>query len=158
MKETLEQLMKYIEKYSVGKIGDNNIIIGRTNWIVVGTGEWYYEAIAPAIKYLEQVQGNSYLVCTIDIKPKDMIKDIFPDRPHLIRKPNQKLSNLLKQHNYHNILCPPPVIYIGHRNDLHTPDAIELMKNFKCNIMIPKPKEDTEQTRELLKAKKMEIE
>lgn len=101
------------------------------NIIVIGTGDLYTRFLAPCLYYMQK-QGLINLIATVDIKEK--IDDpYFKNILHIIRKPSQKLSELLISMKNKN-----PVILLGHPNNLHTSDAEDLLpKGFR--VMMEKP-------------------
>ncbi|MBR9706743.1 Gfo/Idh/MocA family oxidoreductase [Candidatus Pacearchaeota archaeon] len=101
--------------------------------VIVGTGDYYYRFLAPCLKVMQE-NDLVDVVRTIDIREKPFPnKDLFKSVEHKLREPSQNLSELvldLKEQN--------PVVILGHANNLHTPDAKELVSH-GFRVMIEKP-------------------
>ncbi len=101
------------------------------NIIVVGTGDLYQRFLAPALSYMQNKEIN--LIATVDIKPKFSNEDAFSGIEHRVRTQNQPLSKLLDDLKEKN-----PIVILGHVNDLHVSDAVDLVSN-GFRIMLEKP-------------------
>ncbi|MBZ9577532.1 hypothetical protein KJA13_00630 [Patescibacteria group bacterium] len=113
---------------------NNNLIEGRKKIIIVGTGEHYKNILSPSLDIMKK-EGSFELLTTVSKEsPADLKKTkSFRKVEHRIRKRSEKLSSLLSDFKNQN-----PVVILSHINELHTPDAYDLVKNgFK--VMIEKP-------------------
>jgi len=99
--------------------------------IVVGAGNCWTDLVQPSSKSLQQL-GLIGDIVTVDIVPKDQ----GAVSRHVIREQGQDLSNLIDGLGY-----PEPYVILSHPNQLHTPDAKELVEYSQSNprILIEKP-------------------
>ncbi|MBU3923545.1 MAG: hypothetical protein KJ592_01370 [Nanoarchaeota archaeon] len=92
--------------------------------IVVGTGDLYYRFLSPALKILND-SGDIIMLATVDIEEKKLQgEDSFPDLNHIIRKEDEKLSDIL--HDFKN---EDPIIILGHATNFHLTDTKDLVSN-----------------------------
>lgn len=102
--------------------------------ITIGTGDYWHNLLLPTLKKLEQ-EGVAHHLVSVDIAPRNEKKEneILLSVEHRIRKPEQPLSDLLQ-----DLSSEEPVVVLGHANEMHTPDAEDLVKNgFK--VLVEKP-------------------
>ena len=106
---------------------------------VIGTGD-YLNLIAEPVSVMKKWQVFDRAIL-IGIKPIPKIEfnNVFDDI--IIRDPpNQNLSEIINA-NYQLGKAENPLVLLSHSNDLHTPDALEILKNSVSNpaVMIEKP-------------------
>jgi len=102
--------------------------------IIVGTGDYYKNIIAPSLELMSQ-EGLIEVVCTVGMETVlDSAKPIsFKNIEHRIRKPGESLSFLLSDFKGQNI-----AVILGHANEFHVSDSVDLVNNgFK--VMVEKP-------------------
>ncbi len=99
--------------------------------IAVGMGDYLQICLAPS---LVRMQGQNLVnvVATVDVRERTET-DPFLGVPHLRRREDQKLSDLLL-----NFRPNDPVVILGHANEVHTSDAEDLLKN-GFRVMVEKP-------------------
>lgn len=116
--------------------------------VVVGTGDLYYRFLAPSLKYMQD-KGEIKVLATVDIKVKPLLEKYFLQVPHIIRKENEPLSSLLTSFKKEN-----PIIFLGHANNFHLRDAINLLEG-GFRVILEKPyalnKEELIKLKSLLK-------
>jgi len=107
----------------------------KTNIITVGTGDYWHNQLLPTLAKLER-EGLVHHQASVDITPrteKETEKENLPSVEHRIRKPGQPLSKILQ-----DLSTEEPVVILGHANEMHTPDAQDLLENgFK--VLVEKP-------------------
>jgi len=89
------------------------------NIVVVGTGEYGINLLGPTLAMLTR-EGRTEVIATVDVNER-------PETPHyttehMIRSPEQSLSALLAKLRERD-----PVVILGHSNELHTPDTLDLV-------------------------------
>lgn len=102
--------------------------------IIVGAGDYYRQIIGPAIDTLVR-EGQVCVDAVVDIVDAfdDGSFSFFEKATYLKREKDQSLSSLLS--SYASV---DPVILLGHANQLHTHDAIDLLEaGFR--VMLEKP-------------------
>lgn len=96
--------------------------------VIVGTGDYYRRIVGPSLAKL-RAEGHITILSTVSRNPAGKIAGI----PHRIRGENVPLSDLLSDLKKQN-----PIVLLGHSNDLHTPDADDLVRS-GFRVMIEKP-------------------
>jgi len=82
--------------------------------VLVGAGDYFEKLVKPCVPKLREM-GYIDRFFTVDIVPKE-----GPN--HYVREPGQPLSEVIRA-----IGSYEPIVVLGHRNDLHTPDAEEIL-------------------------------
>jgi len=102
--------------------------------IIVGTGEHYKNILSPSLDIMKK-EGLLELLSSVSKESPVDLKQTksFRKVEHKIRKGSEKLSSLLSGFKNQN-----PVIILSHINELHTPDAYDLVKN-DFRVMVEKP-------------------
>lgn len=99
--------------------------------IVIGTGEYGLQLLGPTLQLLQQ-EGRIEVAATVDIKQRPQTP-YYTGVGHRIREPEQELSDLLG-----DLIDREPIVILGHSNDYHTPDTLDLIKN-GYRVMMEKP-------------------
>ena len=104
-----------------------------TKIIVVGTGNYYKNFLAPSLSLLKK-ERLAEVLATLSRERGDINKpDFFSRTEHVARTVKEQLSSL-----FADFQSEKTIIVLSHVNDLHTPDAADLIKhNFK--VIIEKP-------------------
>ena len=105
--------------------------MNRNNIIVVGTGDYYVRVLSHVLSLLEE-ENFANVIATVDVVKRRRTEHLT-EVEHLIREDGQKLSSLLSNYTKFN-----PIVFLGHANPFHTPDAIDLAKN-GYRVIIQKP-------------------
>jgi len=103
------------------------------NIVAVGVGDYYRKWLAPSLQIMHDL-GLVELIATIDIKEREIYDGHpFDHVQHRIRDEDARLSSLIN-----DLRGRKPIVILGHSNDLHTSDAVDLASNgFK--VMVEKP-------------------
>src|SRR3989338_8525208 len=98
--------------------------------IVVGAGSYWVNLVSPALNSLKD-SGLISKISTVDVQNRDATEN-----SHVVREKNEPLSAVVDRIGYEN-----PIVLLAHSNELHTPEAIELMQNSRAkpSILIEKP-------------------
>jgi predicted dehydrogenase len=99
--------------------------------VVVGVGDHYKQILSSSIEVLHQ-QGHVRLIATVDIIPLEQRLGTS-SVPHLIRRPNQRLSELLQPFR-----STDPIVYLAHSHTCHTPDTLDLTR-YGFRVAVEKP-------------------
>lgn len=105
--------------------------MSRNNIIVVGTGDYYVRVLSRVLSQLEE-ENFANVVATVDITERRR-SEYLADVEHRVRTGGRLLSSLLSDFSELN-----PIVFLGHANPFHTPDAIDLVKN-GYRVIIQKP-------------------
>jgi len=105
--------------------------VSQNNIVVVGTGDYYVRVLSCVLSQLEE-ENFANVVATVDITERRR-SEYLTDVEHRIRTGGQRLSSLLSDFSEFN-----PIVFLGHANPFHTPDAIDLVKN-GYRVIIQKP-------------------
>ena len=101
------------------------------NIIVVGTGDYYVRVLSRVLSQLEE-ENFVNVIATVDIVERRRSK-YLTGVEHRIRSDGRRLSSLLSDFSELN-----PIVFLGHANPFHAPDAIDLVKN-GYRVIIQKP-------------------
>jgi hypothetical protein len=117
--------------------------------IIIGTGAYFMNLVQPGIPLLQH-DGIVRALITVDTAPRDEDK-VMPalrSSRHIVRG-NRPLSAVVD-----GIDVPEPFVILGHSNELHTPEAAELLDNARCSprVLIEKPYAITFSQKEALQA------
>lgn len=102
--------------------------------ITVGLGEYGTSVLAPTLQIMQE-EGLVRLIATVDIKQRsDALRAaVFDQVDHRVRESGQGLSDLLSDFKKKD-----PIVILGHSNDCHTPDAVDLATN-GFRVIVEKP-------------------
>ena len=120
------------------------------NLIIVGAGNYWFNLVQPALPKLIE-SGLVNKVTTIDITEQNPIEGV----EQVVRKKEQPLYEVVDKIGYDN-----PLIILSHANNLHTPEAVDVMENAKSKpkLLIEKPyainSEDLNALKDLLEREK----
>ena len=101
------------------------------NIVVVGTGEYGIQLLGPTLHILQQ-EGRVHVTATVDVKDR-VETPHYAHVGHRLRQPEQDLSDLLS-----DLQETKPVVILGHSNEFHTPDALDLIAH-GYSVMVEKP-------------------
>jgi predicted dehydrogenase len=104
--------------------------------VAVGTGQYYFDLVIPTLKYLQN-KGAVRKIIAVDIN--DMPENNPKDIPFYKRGQDESLSLAVARVSSDYSL-DKPIVILGHANHLHTPDALDLLKNSpNAQILVEKP-------------------
>ncbi len=105
--------------------------------VMVGTGDYWRGLVKPSLSALQKT-GLVNRISTVDIAEQEAVDGMT----HVVRKADQPLSELVDGMGYQE-----PFVILAHPNQLHVPDALDLIDNSasKPKLLIEKPYAITEE-------------
>lgn len=100
----------------------------KLNIITIGEGDYWKNLLVPSLQQLER-EGLLHHIASVDIRQQSHTDDL----DHLLRQENQPLSDLLAKFESQS-----PVVILGHANDWHTRDTVDLLDH-GFHVVLEKP-------------------
>jgi len=99
--------------------------------IVVGAGDYWKNLVMPTLGHLRESDLVNN-VTTVDLKRVDSLQDAG----HVVRKVDEPLHEIVDRIGYER-----PIVVLAHDNNLHTSDAVDVIRNSRNSpsLLIEKP-------------------